>query len=310
MGFGDWVARYKGDSNAFGRWWKAYWACSSLNKKKKAGTAELKATHREIGRLSAGLSVAEERKSFGSVKESEGEVAERETVLAEREAEAAAIKARLDERTAARLEEIGEIEGKLAHLTEARKEAAAKVAALQKDAKEAKQRLDQPPEKDAELPPRAEAETKLAAAQEALPAAEETLKAANAVEDEKSAELKKEKDAWREEEKELKAELKEKETEVKAARQEANDARGHLESSFEDLGQSMHVAGAGSDVEALLEPMRKADELKTQLQETEEAILKEKEIILVTKKGAGRFAMITGGAIFGVTLLIVILAAI
>ncbi len=261
---------------------------SALARENKASAKAMLEAYREIGRGASGTKEATQRKSFGAMKTNEDAAAEKEAALAQREAEAGATKARLAERTAFHQQVIAMLESVLAPLVAARRDAQSALDAVNVEIKEMEKRLAIPPEKEAGLMPREEATQRLEAAKGRLPAAEQAAGAARALEEAKATEIRAAKEAQKQEQAQIGQELKQRETVVKEAEKEVAAAKAQLDKSLEDLGQSMYVAGAGANLEALIGPVKKTTELKEKIQKNEQEIQELKVISDATKKQAVR----------------------
>ncbi|MCU0724723.1 MAG: hypothetical protein MUE73_02870 [Planctomycetes bacterium] len=281
-----------------------------LTKQRKADGQALIVAYRDIGRGATGTKAAEERKSYGTVKSTEQLLAEAEAALAERQAEAGASKARMDQRTQVRNGEISALDAEHKLAAESHAQAAAYCESLRRDIRDGEARLALPPEKEAGQPPREEAQKKIADAQVNLPAAENAEAGWKAHAEAKLKVLDTEKQAWAAEYAKLYEEYKAREDAAATAQKHADQCRTELESAFENLGQSMMVAGAGVDIETLVEPVKRASDLKARIQDAEQKILHHKDVVAATKKGFLRFLGYTGGAFLGLVVLGIVLAAV
>jgi hypothetical protein len=193
---------------------------------------------------------------------------------------------------------------------ESHAQAAAYCESLRRDIRDGEARLALPPEKEAGQPPREEAQKKIADAQVNLPAAENAEAGWKAHAEAKLKVLDTEKQAWAAEYAKLYEEYKAREDAAATAQKHADQCRTELESAFENLGQSMMVAGAGVDIETLVEPVKRASDLKARIQDAEQKILHHKDVVAATKKGFLRFLGYTGGAFLGLVVLGIVLAAV
>jgi hypothetical protein len=281
-----------------------------LTKQRKADGQALVVAYRDIGRGASGTRAAEERKSYGAVKSNEQLLAEAEAALAERQAEAGASKARMEKRTQVRSGEISALDAEYQLAAESHKQAVAFTESLRRDIRDAETRLALPPEKEAGQPPREEAQKKLTDAQTNLPAAESAEAGWKAHADAKKQVLDVDKQAWATEYAKLAEEHKVKEDATAAAQKHADQCRSELESAFENLGQSMMVAGAGANLDQIMEPVTRASDLKARIQDAEQKMLHHRDVVAATKKGFLRFLCYTGGAVVGLTAVAVVLACV
>lgn len=286
----------------------SHWGAFSQSRRKKALGKQLLVAYREIGGKSADTTEAKDRQSFGSVKESEALLAERDTALAERKGAEDQALEKLMERTTSRQAEMDRLKEIVARQKSLHDEAERVVRASQKESKDLRDRLAKPGEPKPGEIPQAEIGTRLVAIDEAMPAAREAEEKARNELTAAEAELTRERAEWAEEKVKLEAAVKEEKQAVQQAQAEREEARAAHDENLETLGKSVALAGFAAP-----EVKGSVDAAKGILKETQECdaeISRLQAEAAVAKSGAVRFSLIVGGAILGLTLIIVLLVVI
>ncbi len=284
------------------------WGAFSQSRRKKALSKQLLVAYRDIGDKSADTSEAEDRQSFGSVKESETLLAERDAALTEQQGREERALNRLMERTTNRQAEMDRLKEIISRHRSLHTEADRVVRALQKESKDLRDRLARPGDPKPGEIPQAEIGTRLVAIDNSMPETREAEEKARTALTEAEGDLSGEKAEWAEEKAKLEAVVKEEKQGVLKAQAEREEARAAHDANLEALGKSVALAGfAAPEVKGSVDA---AKGLLKEIQEAESEVSRLRAEAAVAKSSAMRFALITGGAILGLTLIIVLLVVI
>jgi hypothetical protein len=297
------LSGYRSDAKAFRSYVGARLDASGKARQKKREERALALAYRDLGDRASETEQAEERRSFGSVKENQERRAALSAELEVKQGAEKAARQELANRSRIRAEEIGKIDGEHQALVLAHGEAKDDLARHVRRMRELDEDLERPADRRKTGLSEDAINRELAEIRPVREAAQEKEKVAREERDAKAEELKSERQAWKEEEAVLSQALKAAVAEREGAESRIAEAQTALNGSLQDLGKSVVLSGMAGP--GLAEPLAKAKEHMRTIEELAEQIRQRTEEAASLKGEAVRFCLVTGGGILVLVLIVV-----